>query len=197
MKKALRAGVAVFSLTLVTEVLDAQTLPSSVPLSEVQIQLRPSPPSVPLSEVQILLVTHGGDGCPIGGCVDYRVSIRGDGLVTLEKTTFSPPRSETLKRDVSREDVVALVNAFLDAGFLDLPNRNNVRPVSTLKGDSLEIATRLTIGEPRVEITLTLGTITTKTVQQFADQTGRLDLTALRRRIWKMGGGPEDFWVAN
>ncbi len=174
---------AVLSLALSANVLHAQTLPRSVPLSEVQVQLQ----------------TGGGDGCAIGGCVDYRITIRGDGLVTLRKDFLSPPRRETTTHPVSREDIVKLVNGFLSAGFVDLPaNYRSPSRGAWLSGDSLVFGGWMDTGGYS-EITLTLGTFS-KTVRLYGSMPSQLSdvpaaLTELRNRIWTMGGGPES-WIA-
>ena len=175
-----RRGVAfatVFGLALATNVLHAQTLPSSVPLSDVQIQL----------------VTGGGDGCAVQRCTHYRLSIRGDGTVTLEDIG-EPPRDNTVTHAVSKQSVVKLVNGFLTAGFVDFPSPY-VSPsrMAMLKGESL-LLLHLDMTLPYADITLTLGTFS-KTVRVYWVVTGLTDvppaLTDLDKSIWKMARPPD------
>ena len=65
-----------------------------------------APSSVPLSEVQIQLVSVSHEGCAAPRCTDCRISI---GTVTLEDIG-APPREDTVTHTVSHEDIVKLVN---------------------------------------------------------------------------------------
>ncbi len=185
MEKRLCRGVAmtaVFSFALAANTLHAQTLP----------------PSVPLSEVQIQLVTGGGDGCAVQRCTHYRISIRGDGAVTLEDIG-APPRENTVTHTVPQASVVRLVNGFLSAGFVDLP-ATYVSParMAMLKDDSL-IFLGLSTSAGYADVTLILGTFS-KTVRVYSVATGLTDippaLTELKNSIWKMARGPEDSRIA-
>ncbi len=72
----------------------------------------------PLSEIEMELQVSGGDGCS-GRCVAYRVQILGGaGLVTY--TDFGgEPRDAPQQREISTEEIVAVLNQFLRARFLD------------------------------------------------------------------------------
>ena len=63
--------------------------------------------SIRLSDVEIGLVTGGGGGGCVGRCNIYRITIRGDGVVTREDIG-TLPRADTLKRTVDVGDVVVL-----------------------------------------------------------------------------------------
>jgi hypothetical protein len=57
------------------------------------------PESVPLVDVEIRWQTGGGDGCA-GDCTNYRITLRGDGLVSLEDLGWGskPPKPEVRQR---------------------------------------------------------------------------------------------------
>ena len=82
------------------------------------------PSSVRLSDVEIRWESGGGDGC-VGECTIYRVTVQGDGLVTLEDLGWGnrPPKAPTRRRSIAVEEVVALVNEFLDARFFEAPDK--------------------------------------------------------------------------
>jgi hypothetical protein len=72
------------------------------------------PGSVPLADVEIRWQSGGGDGCA-GDCTNYRITLRGDGLVSLEELGWGnkPPKSEARQRSIPADDVVALINELL------------------------------------------------------------------------------------
>ena len=59
------------------------------------------PDSVPLSDVEIRWQSGGGDGCP-GDCTFYRITIGGDGFVTLEDLDWGakPPKAAPRRRSI-------------------------------------------------------------------------------------------------
>ena len=97
------------------------SLPYAVCAQVSSLSLTRFPASVPVSDVEIRLVTGGGDGCQ-GRCVNYRITVHGGGLVELEDIG-SAPRDPARRRSIPSDQVVALVNEALKAGFLDAPDR--------------------------------------------------------------------------
>jgi hypothetical protein len=75
------------------------------------------PSSVSLSDVQIQLTTGGGDGC-VGRCTAWRIVVRGEGLIELHDLG-TPPTAEPRRREIGRDAVVELVNQFLKVRFFE------------------------------------------------------------------------------
>jgi hypothetical protein len=69
-----------------------------------------------LTDVGVRLVRSGGDGCAAPCTQDYTVMIRGDGTVEYEG---SGAVAGFRTRSVSPDEVIALVNEFLRAGFFN------------------------------------------------------------------------------
>ncbi len=75
------------------------------------------PESAQLSDVVVQWQNGGGDGCGrVGGCTNYRITIRGDGLLTLEDLGWgmeppkAAPRQRTLPVDVAILAMLRLKN---------------------------------------------------------------------------------------
>ena len=144
------------------------------------------PESVPLSEMEIRWQSGGGDGCSRpGGCTYYRITVRGDGRVTLEDLGWGSelPKAAPRQRSIPADDVVALINELLEARFLWAPPEGT--RVAVRKGDSLFFLHGGVGGSGAwVDLTLRVGP-SAKTVR-LDKRTG--DLRSVEDRIWKIGG---------
>jgi hypothetical protein len=77
------------------------------------------PTTVSPNEIEIRLTRRaGGGGCYIR-CVNYRVTISGDGTVRYED--LEPPSAPRRTRQMPVNEVVALTNEFVRARFLEAP----------------------------------------------------------------------------
>ena len=158
------------------------SLPYTVCAQVSSLSLARFPASVPVSDVEIRLVTGGGDGCQ-GRCVNHRITVHGGGLVELEDIG-SPPRDPTRRRSIPSDQVVALVNEALKAGFLDAPDRYDSTLSAFRKGDTLVFQAHGG-SAPWVEITMRFGSFT-KTVRLQENVPSEID--ALKARLFSVGG---------
>ena len=177
-------AVAIFSLALVMPAVHAQTspaLPSSVPLSNIEIQLR-----------------GGGTANAVFPYHDYRVLVRGTGVVVLEDAARDP-REAPSTRTVQQDDVVWVVNSFLAVRFFDLPEYFDDAQTAEVRSGWLSLRSHMTTDKMYAIMTFALGPVT-KTLridsQYFNSPSLPTQLNELRRRIWTMGGGPPDWWLA-
>ncbi len=145
------------------------------------------PESVPLSEVEIQRRTGGGGGCN-GECMDYRVTVRGDGRVTLEDLGWGgkPPAEAPRQRSIPADDAVALIDQLLKARFLEAPVEFDGTRRAVRKGDSLFFRGPGGGEFFWIDLTLRVGTIA-KTVRLVDEQAPR-DLRSVADQIWKIGG---------
>jgi hypothetical protein len=144
------------------------------------------PESAQLSDVEIRWQSGGGDGCA-GECTNYRITIRGDGRLTLEDLGWGmkPPKASPRQRSVPTNVPVSLVNELLKARFLEAPSAFAGSRVAVQKGGSLFFYSSGAAGAPWVDLTLRIGP-NSKTVR-LAEQTPQ-ELRSLERRIWEIGG---------
>jgi hypothetical protein len=137
-----------------------------------------------LSDVKIGLVAGGGRSGCIGRCNIYRITIRGDGVITREDIG-PPPRADTLKRTVDVDEVVSLVNEFLKVRFFDALDRYESVMFVERKGDLLLLRGSGGIDGGTIDITMRLGS-RTKTV--VLSENFPVELGGLRDRILRIGG---------
>jgi hypothetical protein len=114
------------------------------------------PTAVSPSDVEIRMTRrHGGGGCYIR-CVNYRVSISGDGTVRYEDLT--PPPAPQRTRRVAVDDVVALANEFVRARFLEAPGRFDGESFYVLENGQLAIRRSGGADHPTWNLSFRLGT---------------------------------------
>lgn len=144
------------------------------------------PEAVALTDTEIRWQSGGGDGCA-GSCTYYRITIRGDGLVTLEDVGWGarPPTAPTRQRRVAVERVVRLVDDFFAARFFESAGSFESRAAAVRKGDQLFIYSKGGIGASFVDLTLRFGPVS-KTVRLGTETP--LDLLRLKDQIWDIGG---------
>jgi hypothetical protein len=113
----------------------------------------------------------------------HRITVRGDGRVTLEDLGWggTPPKVAPRQRSMPADDAVTVINEFLKARFLEASGATRV---AVRKGDSLFFYGSGESG-PWVDLTLRVGS-GSKTVR--VDARTPPDLQVLRDRIWKIGG---------
>ena len=129
--------------------------------------------SYQLSEVEVRLVRSSG--CP-GPCARYEVIVRGDGTVEYNGTGLV---EGARTRSVSVDEVVTLVNAFLQARFFHARRNDYRNPPSAIVREGDTLVLRGAVGgsdDPQRDVTLRLGD-RTKTVtlyDNYPAQLGRL-----------------------
>ena len=150
------------------------------------------PESAPLSDVEIRWQDGGGDGCAAkdhADCEHHRITVRGDGLVTLEDLGWggNAPMVGPRQRSVPTDDVVALLNDLLKTQFLEAPSTFGGRRARR-KGDSVFFDWMSGGSSPWVDLTLQVGA-NAKTVHLFllGDLTPQ-DLRSVERHIWETFG---------
>jgi len=151
------------------------------------------PESVHLSDAEIQWQSGGGDGCASDDCSYYRITVRGDGLVTLSDLGWGERLSKwpTRQRSIPADSVVALLDECLKVRFFESPDNFKGRRVAVRKGDSLFLYSSVGgVGARWVDLTVRLGAAT-KTVR-LEEETPR-DLARLRDRIFEIGG-PKAPW---
>jgi len=150
-------------------------------------QSTPMPSTALLSEVEISLVTGGHGGC-VGRCVDYHITVRGDGVVELEDVG-TPPRAATQRRSITSDEVVTLVNEFLRARFFDAMDRYDT--VTSVVRQDDKVLLRSSSGGidgGAIELTMRFGTLK-KTVH--LSNNIPVELRALANSVLRIGGRPE------
>lgn len=144
---------------------------------------------VPLSHVEIRLQRYGPGGGCFGPCQrppgsEYRIIIRGDGTVEYREK----PEPEPMQvRVISTDDVIALVNEFVAAGFLDAREHYVGKIELVRKDDGVMLQGSGSSEAPGVRLRLKIGD-TVKEVNLVADYPQALGrLIELVDRI----GGPQ------
>ena len=161
----------------------------SVALAERQdpTSLMVLPESALLSEVEIQWQSGGGDGCA-GDCTNYRITVRGDGLVTLEDLGWGSkaPKAAPRQRSIPVDNAVALIDELLKARFLEAPSSFAGARVARRKGDLVFFSWSVQAGAPWVDLTLRAGP-KAKTVRMVNELTPQ-ELRNVERRLWEIGG---------
>jgi hypothetical protein len=142
----------------------------------------------PLSEVEVRLVHTPHDGCS-GPCVQYTITVREDSTVEYKGVGLVEGMHT---RTIPTDEVVALVNAFLQAQFLNaLESYSNPPPTMVRKGDTIELYGAVRgIDATQTDLTLRIGD-RKKTVTLYANYPAELGrLPELVERI----GGPQ-IWL--
>jgi len=140
------------------------------------------PVSLELKDIEIVLVRETGGGC-IGRCVHYRVTIRGDGAVTYEDFAQPPvlPRAHAVPVD----DVVALMNEFVEARFFEIPDRYVGKSFYTRQDERLLLRGTAAADGPSWDLSIRLGGLV-KAVHLYLDYPEYLG--NLRERVDRIGG---------
>jgi uncharacterized protein DUF6438 len=138
-----------------------------------------------LSEVEVRLTRTPHGGC-FGPCVQYDIAVRGDGTVEYNGVGLV---EGTRTRTIAIDEVVALVNEFLQARFFDAFDSYRNGPSTLVRAGGVVMLHGAVGGsdDPQAELTLRLGD-RTKTVTLFSNYPGELGrLPELVDRI----GGPQ------
>jgi hypothetical protein len=163
--------------------LNVTSVPHAVYAQVLSLKPVQLPSTVRVSDVEIRLLTGGGDGCNGPRCVNYRITIRGDGSVELEDVG-TPPTPPTRRRSVAGDLVLTLVNEFLKVRFFDALDHYDWTPFAVRKGDSLVLYGRGGSGG-WTDITMRLGSAS-KTVR--LEESIPADLLRLKDLVWRIGG---------
>jgi hypothetical protein len=152
------------------------------------------PESVALTDAEIQWRDGGGDGCarPAGDCTNYRIAIRGDGLLTLEDLGWGgrAPKERPRQRTLPVDSVVTLIDDFLTARFFESPDSFANRNTAVRRGERLFFYSKGGVGGGWVDLTLRLGHLS-KTVR--LENETPTDFVRLKERIWEIGG-PNGAW---
>jgi hypothetical protein len=149
------------------------------------------PESAPLSDIEIRWQDGDGDGCgakDIADCDYHRITVRGDGLVTLEDLGWgaNAPTVGPRQRSVPTDDVVALLNDLLKARFLESPSTFAGPRHAVRKGDSVFFYwSSAGAGFRWVDLTLQVGA--NAKIVRLNELTPH-DLRSVERRIWETFG---------
>ena len=135
----------------------------------------------PLSEVEVRLVYTPHGGC-LGRCVTYQITVRGDGTVEYNGTGLV---EGVRSRTVSPDEVVWLVNQFLEARFWNALNSYRNTSVIVRNGDTVTVNGTSSADDPQTDLTLKIGD-RTKTVSLFAHYPDELRRLAIG--IERLGG---------
>lgn len=112
------------------------------------------PTSVSPDEVEIRMLRGGGGGC-VGRCVNYRVTISGNGTVLYEDLASPPVPSRT--RRVAVDDVVVLANEFVRARFFEAPERYVGQSFYVLQNGGLQLRGSGGADHPTWDVSFRLG----------------------------------------
>jgi hypothetical protein len=149
------------------------------------------PESAALSDIEIQWQDGDGDGCAavnIADCNYHRITVRGDGVVTLEDLGWggNPPVTGPRHRSIPTDDVVVLLNDLLKARFLEAPSTFGGSRHARRKGDSVFFDWMGPgAGWRWVDLSLRVGA-NAKTVR-LNEQTPP-EMRSVERRIWEIGG---------
>ena len=158
-----------------------------------QVSTRSSelPYSLNAADVEIQWQNGGGDGCASAHCADYRITLRGDGVVRTEDLGWGgqPPRQGIQTRSIAADEFVAVLNQLLDARFLDA-NADLVRlRVAAKKGDVFYFYYSGGGNDsPWVDLTLRAGSYRKTVRLHDMETTTPAALRAVRDRIRSIGG---------
>jgi len=137
--------------------------------------------SVSLSEIEVRLVQTPHGGC-FGPCVKYEITVRGDGTVEYNGVGLV---EGTLTRKVSADEVVTLVNEFLQLRFFDAPVSYCGKSFIVRKGDTVTMYGSCGADEPQTDLTLRIGD-RRKTVSLYSNYPA--ELGRLRELVERIGG---------
>jgi hypothetical protein len=129
------------------------------------------------------LVVGGGGGC-VGRCVRYRVTVSGNGAVTYEDLV-EDPQSVRRQRSISVDEVVALLNEFLRAGFLEARDRYVGASFYARQGGQLVLRVRGGADGTTWDLSLRVGGLR-KSVHLYMDYPDALG--KMRDRVENLGG---------
>jgi hypothetical protein len=139
-----------------------------------------------ISETEISLLVRGS-WCK-GGCVHHQVTVRGDGSVIYEDLVQASSRSVLEgrhERTIPVDDVISLVNEFLQVRFFERPARYEGRIRYRRVGDTLQLLRRVGSDQTEYTVGLRLGALE-KFVFLSLDYPD--DLARLKDRILELGG---------
>ena len=138
----------------------------------------------PLSEIEIRLEQVS---CGMIACPRYEVIVHGDGIVEYHRADTY----ESRVRNISPDDVVAVVNKFLAAHFLDGPDAyDRYLPQIVRQGEVVEPASMTVTDVGRSDLALRIGSRTKQVVLSYGYPASIRELRELVDRI----GGP-DVWA--
>ena len=135
----------------------------------------------PLSSVEVRLVRTPHGGC-LGPCVQYAITVNGDGAVEYSGVGLV---DGTRRRNVSSDEVVALVNEFLHARFFDALDTYVTTRVLVRKGDQVMLYGSVGADYPQTDLTLRIGD-RQKTVTLYNDFP--IELGRLPELVDRIGG---------
>jgi hypothetical protein len=135
----------------------------------------------PLSSIEVRLVHTPHGGC-VGPCVQYTITVQGDGAVAYNGVGLVVG---TRSRKIPPDEVVALVNEFLQARFFDALDSYANRSFLVRKGDNVMLYGSGGSDDPQTDLTLRLGD-RKKTVSLFKNYP--IELGRLPELVERIGG---------
>jgi hypothetical protein len=148
------------------------------------------PYSLKSSDVEILWESGGGEGCASSHCAHYRITLRGDGVVTVEDLGWGgqPPRLPVETRSIKEDEFTTVLNQLLDARFLEAPADLVKTRIAQRKGDLVYFYyVGGGIGS-WVDLTLHAGSYRKTVRLHDLETTTPAALRSVRDRIWTIGG---------
>lgn len=147
------------------------------------------PYSLKLTDVEIQWQNGGGDGCASAHCANYRIALRGNGVVRVEDLGWGgqPPRLPVLTRSIKEDEFIAVLNQLLEARFLEAPAVIVKTRVARQKDDLLYFYYGGGGSDAWVDLTLRAGAYR-KTVRLPYSDTTPAPLRSVVDRIWRIGG---------
>jgi hypothetical protein len=158
---------------------------------QVSTQKSELPYSLKPTDVEIQWQNGGGDGCASPHCADYRITLRGDGVVTTEDLGWGgqPPQEATGTALITEDQFLAILNQLLDARFLDAPDDLVKSRVAARKGDLLYFSyVAGGGGDSWVDLTLHAGSYRKTVRLHDMERTTPPALGSVRDRIKSIGG---------
>ena len=145
--------------------------------------------SVKPTDVEIQWRSGGGDGCASPHCADYQITLRGDGVVTVEDLGWGgePPRLPVQTRSIKEDEFISVLNQLLDARFLEAPAEIVKSRVARRKDGLLYFYYGGGGSDPWTDLTLRAG-LYRKTVRLPYSDTTPTALRSVVDRIWRVGG---------
>jgi hypothetical protein len=147
------------------------------------------PDSVKPTDVEIQWRSGGGDGCASPHCANYQITLRGDGVVSVEDLGWGgePPRLPIQTRSIKEDEFITLLNQILEARFIEIPAPSATPRRARRTADSVYFYYDGGGSAPWVDLTLRAGSYR-KTLRVPYSDTTPAALRTVVERIWRIGG---------
>lgn len=143
-----------------------------------------------VTDVEIEWQSGGGDGCASPHCANYRITLRGDGVVRVEDLGWGsqPPRLPVEKRSIKEDEFMTILNQLLEARFLEAPAELVRTRVAQRKGDQIYFYFGGGGSDSWVDLSLHAGSYRKTVRLHDLETTTPAALRSVRDRIWTIDG---------